>query len=276
MNENPLEPKANSDSADSLPDRNPVEPILTRRSFLGKIIALGALAHFSLFQQSMGADDGCRDVSPNNDNCDPDNQDPDACPTGTAIQDVCSNNDPDVCHSGFSTEDECPPNGGVAEGDVCRGGGSSVGGTEMDACKNNIGDECTPSGNFIGVGDDACDDQTSDICTYFNDDVCYTGSHGATGGDDVCEANWASDGCFDGTDEQDRCMPSQSSSLYSGAEDSCYGNGTDQCGDDPQDPDECASFSSGDLCPKTGDGNPDLCPAFPQQDTCDAYAKDPD
>ena len=278
MNENPLGSKDNSDSADSLPGWNPAEPTLTRRSFLGKIIALGALAHFSLLQQSMGADDGCRDVSPNNDNCDPDNQDPDACPTGAAVQDVCSNNDPDVCYSGLAPEDACPPNGGIAQGDVCRGGGSSIGGAEMDTCENNEGDQCTPG--KTGLGGEVCDETNPDICKRWNDDTCYLGvpsptTGGGEGGYDACN-KWSSDACPDGSDAQDRCEPSDNWWGTSGQEDNCCGNGTDQCKISIGDEDECSKFSVEDICEKTGKETSDLCLLDAGKDTCDLYARDPE
>ena len=293
MNENPLDPKANSDSTDSLPGRNSVEPILTRRSFLGKIIALGALTHFKLLDSLWGGTpDPCPYGKAENDICDPQNGNPDKCEDGTPENDECtieSAPQEDVCGSGMTPDDVCISGGSPAEGDVCRGGGSHTGEEEQDNCDNDIGDVCTTStstlpgsgghDNCKGTFDsyDMCDNDTPDTCgswplINFSDDTCPNGTNageGPNGATDWCTGGArATDACYDGSDKQDLCAGRDN---WWGNGDVCFGHETDHCGTIAGDDDICPGGepeNNEDIC-IDGDNDEDICPGgLPAVDYC--------
>lgn len=321
---------------------------MSRRVFvsrIGKIVALGALAHFTLltgkaFATDTGdacpgglpADDICNPPAdpdkcpgqlPPADYCPPDgNTDEDICSTGGSAADICNepaNATSDQCESGLpaddicdannprdncptgeaktgNIEDYCPPNYGVDAGDVCLGGGDSTNGAVQDICKPigsgpSGGDECTKGST--GGGDD-CTEQSPDVCTWVNDDVCYDGTNtpSGDGGSDWCDPDpndfpgrsTGSDQCNDGTPAQDICngagqIPAD------GLWDSCPGgsvavdtceptppvNSEDYCVGGLPDNDECSTPTDKDECPG-GLPNEDSCPnGEPPEDECTAF-----
>lgn len=255
------EPTSNPDSKPSKTSDNPspFDSVLTRRSFLGhvgKIIALGSLAHFTLLGSKALANDQCCFGADGNDQCTA--TDTDDCPSGSVTDDKCVSGATadDVCGSGTAPDDACSPTGGGDAGDACPGGGEFIGGNPQDTCFEGLGDECT-GGAVWAPGADACDESTEDICELWNDDVCYKGINGPIGGEDTCEATWATDGCFDGSKEQDKCE--------SWSDDTCLGGHTDIC--DP-------SIGDQDECPPGCDQANDRCAAQP--DACHPYGGTPD
>jgi hypothetical protein len=156
---------------------------ISRRIFInriGKIIALGALSHFTLLTgTAFAADDSCPGGLPADDTCNPpDNDDKcpgeeppaDECPAdGKKPEDVCNTGgstadkcDPleygsDQCESGKPLDDQCPPNGNVKL-DVC-----PTGRFDTDECPPNgteaEGDYC-PGGDPAN-GMDTCEPEGS-------------------------------------------------------------------------------------------------------------------
>lgn len=224
---------------------------ISRRHFvsrIGKIIALGALSHFTLLAgKAYAADDLCPDGTPADlcpdgtpaqDVCKPPGN-ADNCPDGTPAKDDCKTDSgaEDVCFSGEDPQDKCELNGGVASGDVCWGGGATTNGHEQDTCQGGVGDECQgPGGSWWGRGHDRCKEapeRPKDVCNEFDDDTCYSGTNagrGRNGGDDWCNTTVATDACYDGTDAQDLCAPTDPINPRGGTEDTCYySTATDHC-----------------------------------------------
>lgn len=213
----------------------------------------------------------------------------DQCESGNTSDDKCvSEGEGDHCPTGQAPEDACPDDGGLDDGDVCLGGGSTTNGQEQDTCDGG-GDECTPgSGDGPGGPEgDACRESPetpADECTLTDDDVCYNGTNGGgmmmgggDGGNDACDS-LGSDQCNDGSPEQDSCT--QEGMDSSGQYDTCPGGGTsvdtceagvspDYCGADP-DSDECGAPADADQCPG-GTAPADSCPGgSAPEDECPA------
>lgn len=254
---------------DPSPDepKNAGQPV-TRRDVVAavaKLIALGALSHFTLLAGKSFAgtsDDWCPYGTPDEgDVCDPGNGNDDICLDGSNDNDECPNykERDDKCTSGEGWQDKCPEDGGIDAGDYCYGGGDATNGHEQDTCANGKGDEC--AGGIEGPNaHDKCKDTSileRDNCGPFaaipkSDDTCYNGTDSGTGrgGDDFCLGNsQGMDKCFDSTDKQDKCAGGWDE-IVTGRADTCFNDKTDHCLEIKGDP---------DLCP--GGGMPDdVCP----------------
>lgn len=297
----------------SLAGAEEVSP-LSRRVFIGrvgKIVALGTLAHFKLMGSAAFAanDQCCFGAETGGDVCDPpDNKD--ECPEGAAATDECTADDPpedgaDYCQSGISLDDVCPSGGGpgnvVGGGDECYGGGGTTTiGTppvsyEQDNCgdvqHNNVGqgDACTTPEASIGFplytgghdncvanggrDEDKCDDVHPDICDATNDDTCATGVSAGFG------SNGQNDTCTTGislTPSTDNCFDgsgTQDECIGDSDGDVCMGGQTDVCNPNSGDTDECppGCDQADDICTN----QPDTCTNGPD-DTCHTYGSTPD
>lgn len=251
---------------------------LSRRVFIGhvgKIIALGALAHFKLLGSkafAVVADQCCYGAA--GDVCNPDAGYTDDCPGGGSVSvDNCTIADPpaqDECYTGIDPDDVCPSGGAPADGDACYGGGPKTGGAVQDRCDNGQGDACSsPGSSFPGGGGhdnckaneegnvaDMCDDTNADYCNwvpgqYFSDDTCPSGNNvgfGRNGADDTCSGDIRStDACYDGSATQDLCAGDPSGDLCMGMVGSSQ---TDECPNYKPPEDECPAgcSSSEDRC----------------------------
>ncbi|MDD2459790.1 MAG: hypothetical protein PHT98_01765 [Kiritimatiellae bacterium] len=227
--------------------------------------------------------------------------DSDQCESGTTADDVCDANSPrDNCPNGQKSMDYCPPNGTIAQGDKCFGGGHMTNGEEQDECdtgKVADGDDCPPRTIpwLIGTGDEndchEVNGESQDECTLTDDDTCINGQNHpeGAGGDDFCDTSpndgpgqsTGSDQCIDGTPEQDVCN-GQGQVEQDGLGDSCPGGSSavDTCeAGVPNDDDYCPGGTDAfDECP---DGSPekddcpgggrteDKCPnGLPPEDEC--------
>lgn len=258
---------------------------ICRRVFvnkIGKIIALGALAHFTLLTgTAFAANDDCPGGLPADDTCNPpDNNDKcpgeappadecpadgniveDECHTGGTAADICNeiaNPTSDECESGSTdddicdinhTRDNCPT--GQASEDYC----PPSGGVDIDLC---LGGGATTHGQV----QDTCQDGVGDACTQgtwwiFPSDNCTEAVP------DECSAT-DNDACYDGTNTPDG----------HGGTDFCdpdphpIGLGSDQCNDGTPEQDICSGNSTNpndglyDTCPG-GETNVDTCAPTP-------------
>ncbi len=205
-------------------------------------------------------------ISPNPDVCPSSGwvRDGDECPGGGNARDNCENDVGDQCSS-EGQENQAA--------DSCRGDMNEPIGLRVDNC-----------GYDFALGTSAADvcyeGTNTQISMFGGDDICkgleIAGHKPYGDGSDTClDGSEAQDDCggingSDGNKEVDVCLPNQDGEMddlcnpsqNDGSDDVCYQglHNTDDCAEDPKDPDECpGGTSNADVC-ISGLATEDECP----------------
>lgn len=126
--------------------------------------------------------DRCESGLEPEDTCVPTLSNPDVCPDGTDLKDVCDILRPageDACPGGSAADDRCPVSAGAQDEDICPDGSASV-----DYCRPDQGDQ--------------------DVCEVGSPDTCSAGQHS----DDACQPPVDPDVCYPTIQaSEDLCLP---------------------------------------------------------------------